>query len=92
LKPWIGLKLHTKNDKKKQIQAYPAILSVNSQYKKSIDWLIKSIQFRKDITFCTRVSNEIKCIILNVPTSSTQKKKEYYNYAIMFKSKKNFKW
>jgi ribosomal protein S7 len=61
------------------------------QYKKAIDWLIRSIKARQEINFCTKISNEIKNIILNEITSSIKKKKEYYNYAIMFKSAKNFK-
>jgi ribosomal protein S7 len=93
LKPWVGLRLqHIMYNKKQKIQAYPITLNKGTQYTKAINWLIRSIQLRQETNFCTRISNEIKSIIFNELTNSIIKKKEYYKYAIMFKSKKNFKW
>lgn len=93
LKPWIGLKLHrSTNQRKSQIQAHPVILTSNIQYRKAIYWLVKSIQLRKEINFSIRMSNEIKGIVFNEMTNSLKKKKEYYKYAVLFKSVRKFKW
>lgn len=90
LKPWIGLKLHKSS--KDQKQAYPVILVSNIQYRKAIDWLVKSIQLRKESHFFIRLSNEIKNITFFELTNSLIKKKEYYNYAVLFKSTRKYKW
>lgn len=93
LKPWIGLKLHrSTNQRKSQIQAHPVILTSNIQYRKAIYWLVKSIQLRKEINFSIRMSNEIKGIVFGEMTNSLKKKKEYYKYAVLFKSVRKFKW
>ena len=93
LKPWIGLQLrHTVKLNKKKIQVHPIILSLKVQYKKAIYWLVKSIQLRKEVYFFTRMGNEIKSIVFNEVTQSLKKKKDYYNYAVMFKSSRKFKW
>ena len=93
LKPWIGLKLHRSNNQRKsQIQAHPVILTSNIQYRKAIYWLVKSFQLRKEINFSIRMSNEIKSIVFGEMTNSLKKKKEYYNYAVLFKSVRKFKW
>ena len=93
LKPWIGIKLYyTLKAKRKKIQVYPIILTINIQYKKAIYWLLKSIKLRQELNFYTKIKTEIKNIIFNEITNSIIKKKEYYNYAIMFKSTQKFKW
>lgn len=93
LKPLVGLKISRNNKQKKShIKAYPKILTTKTQYRKSIYWLIKSIQIRKEINFYIRISNEIKNVIFCDLTSSLKKKKEYYNYAILFKSVHKYKW
>ena len=93
LKPWVGLKIYkTIKSNKKKNQAYPIILNANIQYKKAIYWLIKSIQLRKETTLSRKINNEIKNIIFNEITNSIKKKKEYYNYSILFKSVRKFKW
>lgn len=93
LKPWIGLKLNKLvKSKKKKIQSYPVILSKKAQYKKAIYWLVKSIQLRKEVSFSIKLINEITSIVFDELTNSLKKKKEYYNYAIMFKSIRKFKW
>lgn len=90
LRPWIGLKLHWSV---KQInQAHPVILMPNIQYRKAIYWLVKSIQLRKETHFSMRMSYEIKNVIFGEMTNSLRKKKEYYNYAVLFKSVRKFKW
>lgn len=93
LKPWVGLKLnYIVKAKKQTIQAYPIILSRNVQYKKSIYWLIKSIQLRKELGFVKKMASEAKNIIFKEVTQSIKKKREYYNNAILFKSAKKFQW
>ena len=93
LKPWVGLKLNpVVKSKKQSIQAYPVILSTNVQYKKSIYWLVKSIQLRKELCFVKKMANEAKNIVFKEVTQSMKKKKEYYNHAILFKSVRKFKW
>ena len=93
LKPWIGIKIyHTLKGKRKKIQAYPIILTINTQYKKAIYWLLSSIKLRQELNFCIKINTEIKNIIFNETTNSFKKKKEYYNYAILFKSTQKFKW
>ena len=93
LKPWIGIKIyHTLKVKRKKIQAYPIILKINTQYKKAICWLFSSTKLRQELNFCTKINTEIKNIIFNEITNSLKKKKEYYNYAILFKSTQKFKW
>lgn len=93
LKPWVGLKLRRNiKQRKSQIQAHPVILTNNVQYRKAIYWLVKSIEFRKENNFSIRMSKEIKSVIFFEMTNSLNKKKEYYNYAIMFKSVRKFKW
>lgn len=93
LKPWIGLKLRRNiKQRKLQTQAHPVILTTNIQYRKAIYWLIKSIQLRKETNFSIRMSKEIKSIVFCEITNSLKKKKEYYNYAILFKSVRKFKW
>ena len=93
LKPWIGLKLRRGlKQRKYQIQAHPVILTTNIQYKKAIYWLVKSIFIRKETKFSIRMSNEIKNIIFSETTNSLKKKKEFYKYAILFKSIRKFKW
>ena len=93
LKPWVGLKLRVSlKQKKSQIQAHPVILTSNIQYKKSIYWLIKSIQLRKEITFCMRSNNEMRSIIFGGQATSLKRKFFYYNYAIIFKSVIKFRW
>lgn len=37
------------------------------------------------------MSNEIKSIVFGEMTNSLKKKKEYYNYAVLFKSVRKFK-
>jgi ribosomal protein S7 len=76
---------------KDQKQAYPVILVSNIQYRKAIDWLVKSIQLRKESHFFIRLSNEIKNITFFELTNSLIKKKEYYNYAVLFKSTRKYK-
>jgi hypothetical protein len=39
-----------------------------------------------------RMSYEIKNVIFCEMTNSLRKKKEYYNFAILFKSVRKFKW
>ena len=92
LKPWVGLKLTTSKAKTKKIKAYPIVLNKSIQFKKSIFWLIKSIQLRKEIFIYKKINNEIKEIIFNEATNSINKKKEYYDFAIMAKSVEKFKW
>jgi ribosomal protein S7 len=93
LKPWIGLKLHRSiKQRNSQIQASPVTLTSNIQYRKAIYWLVKSIQIRKETNFLKRMSNEIKGIILSDMTNSLKRKKEYYNYTVLFKSVRKFKW
>lgn len=93
LKPWIGLKLHRSDKQRKPlIQAQPVILTSNIQYRKAIYWLVKSIQLRKEKKFSIRMNNEIKGILLGEMMNSLKKKKEYYNYAVLFKSVRKFKW
>jgi len=93
LKPWIGLKLQRGlKQRKYQIQAHPVTLTTNIQYKKAIYWLVKSIQLRKETKFSIRMGNEIKNVIFGETTNSLKKKKEFYNYAILFKSIRKFKW
>ena len=60
--------------------------------KKLLFWLIKSIQLRKEIFIYKKINNEIKEIIFNEATNSINKKKEYYDFAIMAKSVEKFKW
>jgi hypothetical protein len=38
------------------------------------------------------MGNEIKNVIFGETTNSLKKKKEFYNYAILFKSIRKFKW
>jgi ribosomal protein S7 len=90
LRPWIGLKLHRSG--KQRNQAHPVILTPNIQYRKAIYWLVKSIQLRKEINFSMRMCYEIKGIVFGEMTNSLRKKKEYYNYAVLFKSVRKFKW
>jgi ribosomal protein S7 len=92
LKPWIGLKLQRNKQKKSQIEACPIILTSNIQYKKAIYWLIRSVQLRKEANFSNKMTNEITAIIFGEITNSLKKKKEYYNYAVLFKSVSRFKW
>jgi hypothetical protein len=73
------------------MQAYPVILISNIQYRKAIYWLIKSIQLRKETTFSMRVFNEIRSVVFCEITNSLIKKKEYYSYAVLFKSARKFK-
>jgi ribosomal protein S7 len=76
----------------KQInQAHPVILAPNIQYRKAIYWLVKSIQLRKETNFSMRMSYEIKNVIFCEMTNSLRKKKEYYNYAVLFKAVRKFK-
>jgi small subunit ribosomal protein S7 len=93
LKPWVGLKLRRNiKQRKSQIQAHPIILTTKIQHKKAIYWLVKSIQIRKELTFYSRMVNEVKNVIFSELTYSLKKKKDYYNYAITFKSVRKFKW
>nr|QFP99056.1 ribosomal protein S7 [Rhizaria sp.] len=92
LKPWVGLKLHRGYSKKKKIQVCPLILNSKVQFKKAMYWLIKSTQLRKESCLSIKISNEICNLIFNEITNSIKKKKEHYNYAVMFKSVKTFKW
>ena len=92
LRPFIGLKLIKLNNSKSNIQVCPITLSITKQYKKAIYWLIKAIQLRKEVCLVSRIYIEIKSVVFKELTACVQKKKEYYNYAIMFKSMKKFKW
>ena len=92
LKPWIGLRLHrVVKSKKKKIYAYPVIINNSTQNKKALYWLIKSFQSRKELSFLIKMTKELESILFNEMTESLRKKKEYYNYAILFKSVKKFK-
>ena len=76
LKPWIGLRLRrTVKSKKKQVEVYPIIITINIQYRKAIYWIVKSIQLRKERNLSIKISSEIKNILFNEITSSLKKKK-----------------
>lgn len=93
LKPSIGLKLYTQgNSKKKRIKATPIILNFRAQYIKALYWLLKAIQLRVDFRFQDKMYSELENISLNKSTSYLKMKKEYYNYAVIFKSAKRFNW
>lgn len=93
LKPSVGLKLYKNDNGKKKInKACPVILDSRLKYKKSLYWLMKSTQLRKDFFFSNKLYNDIKNLIFNRTNNSIRIKREYYNYAILFKSTKRFYW
>lgn len=93
LKIEFNLKLrYTFKSKIKKIQGYPIIGNSQIYYNKSFYWLIKGASLRKDFTFCVRMLKECNDIIFNRLTESMKKKKEYYNYGVMFKNSSKFKW
>lgn len=93
IKPSIGLKLYKyKRGKKKKINAFPCLLNNSSQYKKSIEWLTKSIILRKEKKLYIKIYNELYNTLLNNPTYSLKKKKDYYKYVTLYKTVKKFKW
>ena len=53
---------------------------------------MKSTQLRKDFFFSNKLYNDIKNLIFNRTNNSIRIKREYYNYAILFKSTKRFYW
>jgi hypothetical protein len=93
LKPSIGLNLYSENNgKKKNLKACPVILDSHLKYKKSLYWFMKSSQFRKDFFFQNKLYKDIVNLTLKYTVNSTQMKREYYNYAVLFKSSKRFHW
>jgi ribosomal protein S7 len=93
LKPWVGLQIYkTFKLKKKKIKAYSTNLNSSIQYKKAIFWLIRGAETRNESKFYVKICNEIQNIVFNELTYSLKKKREYYNYAIMFKSVQKYKW
>ena len=93
LKPSVGLKIYTQgNSKKKRVKACPILLNFCSQYTKALYWMLKAIQLRTDLFFHVKIYNELENITLNESVNHMKMKKEYYNYAIIFKSAKRFNW
>ena len=52
--------------------------------------MLKAIQLRSDFFFSTKIYNELENLSLNESIHHIKMKKEYYNYAIIFKSAKRF--
>jgi small subunit ribosomal protein S7 len=93
LKPSAGLRLYIKgNTKKKRIKACPVILTFGRQYTKSIYWVLKAIQLRKELFLNDKLFGEFDNIVFNESVNPIKMKKDYYNYIVMFKSVKRFNW
>jgi hypothetical protein len=93
LKPSLGINLYSDGSgKKKKIKACPIILDSRLKYKKSLYWLMKSTQLRKNFFFQNKLYKDIESLTLKHTINSMQMKREYYNYAVLFKSSKRFHW
>jgi ribosomal protein S7 len=69
----------------------PFILDNLAQYKKSIYWLVKAIKLRKEFFLTDKVIKEFYDIIFYNKGDSLKKKKNYYRYAVIFKSGTKYK-
>lgn len=93
IKPEIGLKIHRKRQLKiTGSTTVPYILDNLEQYKKSICWLVKAIKLRQDFFLSDKINKEFYDIIVNNKGESLKKKRDYYKYAVMFKSLTKYKW
>ena len=92
LKPNIGIKRISTKSKWKNSTIYPCYLNFTSQYKKSIFWLIQGIQLRKENVFYLKIFEEFVDIIFKKVTIGVKCRMEYYNYAVLFKASRKFKW
>lgn len=93
IRPLIGLKLYKKKKRKiTQVTASPIIIKEPLQYKKAIFWLAKAIKFRKEKSLSLKIIQEFYAIIFLNNGNTLKKKKEYYQYAILYKTVKKFKW
>jgi ribosomal protein S7 len=93
IKPEIGLKIYHKSKRKiSGTVTVPFILDNLAQYKKSIYWLVKAIKLRKEFFLSNKVIKEFYDIIFYNKGDSLKKKKNYYKYAVIFKSGTKYKW
>lgn len=92
LKPNIGIKQITARSKWKSSSIYPCYLSFTSQYKKSIFWLTQGIKLRKGKSLYLKIFEEFVDIIFKKLTVGVKRRMEYYNYAVLFKASRKFKW
>lgn len=93
IRPLIGLKLYRQKKRKvTKIIANPIIIKEPIQYQKAIFWLSKAIKCRKEKFLSLRIFQEFYSIIFFNTGNTLKKKKEYYQYAILYKSIKKFKW
>jgi hypothetical protein len=91
----IGLKIDKnkwKNSKNTAVKAFPYILNISAQYKKSILWLTQSIKSRLEKNLSLKIYNEFYDILFRFSGNTLKKKKDYYKYVILFKTAKKFKW
>jgi ribosomal protein S7 len=62
-----------------------------AQYKKSICWLVKAIKLRQEFFLIDKINKEFYDININNKGESLKKKRDYYKYAVMFKSLSKYK-
>lgn len=91
----VGLKLNKskwKNSKNTAVKAFPYLLNISAQYKKSILWLTQAIKLRLEKNLSLKIYSEFYDILFNFSGNTLKKKKDYYKYVILFKTVKKFKW
>jgi len=93
IRPLIGLKIYKKKKRKlTKVTASPIIIKEPIQYKRAIFWLATAIKFRKEKFLSLKILQEFYGIIFFNTGNTLKKKKEFYQYAIMYKTIKKFKW
>ena len=93
IKPIIGIKLFKKRKKKiNKVMGVPYILGVTSGYRKAVFWLVRAIKLYAIKNVFFKIFQELYNIVFLNTGYSLKKKKEYYNYALLYIKIKKFKW
>lgn len=93
VKPVIGLKIYKRYNRKiNKVTAISYILNVSKRYKKAIFWLSKAIKLHVGSNLFIKIFRELYETVYLNSSLSLKKKRKYYDYVLLFKKAKRFKW